>query len=173
MSKTAGKTGNQISIFDLLTQLTKPADQPTPEGQLNLIERLRMALKGAIKSCPLSRYEIAGKMSHLVGHTITKEMIDSWTREDQVEGRSDGLVGSDGSDTKTIRRHVPAEYLPAFCQVTGNNEPLRFLCEAGGFFVLPGPEALRSEIQKIEEQIREAQDNKRKRVMFLREMEKK
>jgi hypothetical protein len=167
-----GFDNKQSSIFEILRGLSTPKNQPTPEGQLNLIERLRVALRDAIKSCPLSRHQIAGEMSHLVGHTITKEMIDSWTRGDQSETGSDGPVGSDVSDYKTIRRHVPAEYLPAFCKVTGSHEPLRLLCEAAGFFVLPGPEALRAEIQRIEEQIRDGQDRKRKRVMFLKEMEK-
>lgn len=40
-----------------------------------------------------------------------------------------------------------------------------------GVFVLPGPEALRAEIQKLEEEIRRTAQEKKKRLMFLREME--
>jgi len=43
--------------------------------------------------------------------------------------------------------------------------------ETAGVFVMPGPEALRSEIQKLDEEIARAKASKRKRMMFLREME--
>jgi hypothetical protein len=36
---------------------------------------------------------------------------------------------------------------------------------------MPGPEALRAEIQRIEEDINKKQNEKRKRMMFLKEME--
>ena len=65
----------------------------------------------------------------------------------------------------------PAEYLPAFCQITRNNDPLIVMGRKVGLFVLPGPEALRAEIQKLDEQMKQVRDKKRRRVMFLREME--
>jgi hypothetical protein len=40
-----------------------------------------------------------------------------------------------------------------------------------GVFILPGPEALRAEIQRIEEEIARKQNEKRKRLLFLKEME--
>jgi len=40
-----------------------------------------------------------------------------------------------------------------------------------GVFVLPGPEALRAEIRKLEEEIERKQSEKRKRMVFLKEME--
>lgn len=179
MSKFAPKNDNQLSIFELLRQLSTTANgAASTEGRSCVIEGLRETLREAIKASPLSRHQIAGEMSHLVGATITKEMIDSWTREDQVttdDGRpqtAEKRNTADGSDSKTIRRHVPAEYLPAFCKVTGSREPLRLLCEAAGFFVLPGPEALRAEIQKIDEEIKDRQSKKRARSAFLKEMEK-
>jgi hypothetical protein len=42
-----------------------------------------------------------------------------------------------------------------------------------GVFVLPGPEALRAEIHRIEEEINRKQTEKRKRLVFLKEMESK
>jgi len=98
-------------------------------------------------------------MSHLLDTSITKEMIDSWTRE------SDEINGRPG-------RHIPSEFLPAFCKVTEDNGPLIVMGRVAGLFVLPGPEALRAEIQRLDEQIKGAQRRKRKRVMFLNEMEK-
>ena len=162
MSKSKVKIDDkQMSIYEYLQILSAqslPKNSPS-EGQYKAIDPLRASLRAAIKGCPLSRPQIAGEMSHLVGESITKEMINSWTREsDEINGR--------------LGRHVPAEYLPAFCKAVGCNEPLVILGRMTGLFVLPGPEALRAEIQKINEQIKAAQANKKKRMMFLQEMER-
>ncbi len=124
------------------------------EGAGNVRERLRLALSAAIKQCSLSRWEIAGKMSHLLGHEISKYSLDAWTAESKEGHR------------------LPAEYLPAFCSVTGDNGPLQLLAETAGLFALPGPDALRSEIRKLEEDSRRINQERRKRELFLKEMEK-
>uniref|UniRef100_A0A6M3J6S1 Uncharacterized protein n=1 Tax=viral metagenome TaxID=1070528 RepID=A0A6M3J6S1_9ZZZZ len=128
------------------------------EGDFRVIEQLRASMRAAMKDCPFDRFQIAGEMSHLLGETITKEVLDSWTREsDELNGRP--------------RRHIPAEYLPAFCSVTGCNDPLIILGRLCGLFVLPGPEALRAEIQKLDEEITKAKRRKRERSIFLKQME--
>lgn len=149
------KRQGQMSLFALLTQAAESSrrDQPC-ECSGNVRERLRTALCSAIKQCPLSRWEIAGKMSHLLGHEVSKYMIDAWTAESK-----------DG-------HRMPAEYIPAFCMVTGDHGPLRVLAEVAGLFALPGPDALRAEIQKLDEEARHISREKRKRELFLREMEK-
>jgi len=91
-------------------------------------------------------------MSALVNQEISKYMLDTWTAE-----------------SKDYHR-FPAEFLPAFCQAVGSYEPLRFLAEKAGVFVLPGQEALRSEIKKIEEEIKKLQKQRQKRLIFLEEM---
>jgi len=161
MSKSRRKIDDnrQLSIFQKLQELQELTKDAHQEGQLQVIDRLRRAIKAAIKSCPLSRHQIGGEMSHLLGETITKEMIDSWTRE------SDERNGRPG-------RHVPAEYLPAFCKVTADIGALQLLGQTAGAFVLEGPDALRSEIQKYDAEIIKLKEKKRKRLMFLREMEK-
>ena len=147
---------NQLTIFEHLRGLTER--QGPTEGQFKIIDQLKASLRAAIKACPLSRHQIAGEMSHLLGETITKEMIDSWTREsDEVNGRPG--------------RHIPAEYLPAFCKVARDNEPMMIMGRVAGVFVLPGPEALRAEIQRLDEEILSAKARKKKRMVFLREIE--
>jgi hypothetical protein len=47
------------------------------------------------------------------------------------------------------------------------------LCKLVGVYVLPGPEALLAEIQRIEEEINCKQMEKRKRLVFLKEIESK
>jgi hypothetical protein len=156
MSKAQRRIDNkQFTIFDLVKDYSTTSS-PT-NGQFKIIENLRDALRQAIKDCPLSPHQIAGEMSHLLNETITKDQIYSWTREsDRINGRPE--------------RHIPAEYLPAFCQATGSTEPLKVLGGPCGIFIMPGPEALRAEIQKLDEEIREAQGKKKKRMMFLKEM---
>lgn len=159
MSKSSVKTdSSQLNIFETLRRLNDACLVPTTEGEMQVRDRLRAAMRSAIKASPLSRHQVAGEMSHLCGETITKEMIDSWTREsDEINGRP--------------ARHIPAEYLPAFCRVTGSSDPLRVMGQMVGLFVLPGPEAMRAEMQKLDERIRALQAEKRKRWVFLREME--
>ncbi|MEJ2725424.1 MAG: hypothetical protein P8175_12420 [Deltaproteobacteria bacterium] len=159
MSKLSRKIDNrnQLSIFDFVKDYS--TSNPTTEARFKIIDQLRAALRSAIKGCPRSRHEIAGEMSHLLGETVTKEMINSWTREsDDINGRT--------------ARHIPAEYLPAFCKVTGANEPLFVIGRVVGLFVLPGPDALRAEIQRLDEEIKKTQTRKKERLIFLKEMEK-
>ena len=60
-------------------------------------EKLRLAIKHALKQCPLSRVQVAGEMSHLIGDVeVTRFMLDTWTAESKEGHR------------------FPAEYLPGF-----------------------------------------------------------
>jgi len=145
----------QLSFFDILAaEQESPGLKSPSTGNLNMQAVLRRALNQAIKGCPLSRWQIAGQMSDLLDQEISKYMIDAWTAESK-----------DG-------HRFPAEYLPAFCQATGCQEPLRILAEAAGLFALPGPEVQRAKIQHHEEKIRKLQQEKKKMQLFLKEMER-
>ncbi len=100
----------------------------------------------------LSRYEIAARMSDLIGEEITKSMLDNWTAPSHPHT-------------------MPAEILPAFVLATGQHQALEVLSRKAGLFALPGPEALRAEIQRIDEEIKRKQADKQKRMIFLREVE--
>lgn len=144
----------QRNLLEYIRQL-RELDKKSTEGTLNIREQLRVSLCEAIKQSPLSRHQIAGEMSHLLGVEITKTMIDSWTAESKVLNR------------------IPGEYVPAFCKVTESRGPLSIINEAAGSFVLPGPDALRSEIQKWAEREKKARAEKRKRELFLKEIEER
>ena len=144
----------QMSLFDVIKECSARAPEQAKEGELDIANTLRLALVEAIKQCPLSRHQIAGEMSHLLGVEVTKSTIDTWTAESKE------------------RHRIPAEYLPAFCRATGNREPIRLLAERGDMFAMPGPEALRAEIQRLNEEESKARAEKRKRMKFLEEMEK-
>lgn len=146
---------NQLSLFDILTTRTEEEKDKIDlqPGRLNVQRCLRMAISEAIKRCPLSRWEIAAKMSELMDIEVSKYMIDAWTSE-----------AKDG-------HRFPAEYLPSFCVVTGSMNPLKVLSEAAGVFTLPGPEALRAEIQRLDEEAKRVSTEKKKRMLLLKELD--
>lgn len=153
-NKSSKSDTRQLSLLDLLQRAKEMETAPVDQGRLNIEARLRRSLSEGIKQCPLDIYQIAGEMSHLLGETITAEMIYTWTAESKT------------------RHQIWGSRIPAFCMVTGWRQPLEIMNEAAGMFCLPGPEALRSEIQKLREEERKAATERRKRELFLKEMER-
>jgi hypothetical protein len=144
---------NQLSLLDLLQQARELERSPSSQGQCNVERELRQAMSDAIKNCTPSVFQIAGEMSHLLGETITSDMIYSWTSESKN------------------KHQVWATRLAAFCRVTGCNRPMEILVQAAGMFCLPGPEALRAEIQRLREAEKKASRERKKRELFLHELE--
>jgi len=144
---------NQITIFDVIQSLQNKERQSRPAGSFDIDRQFRESISKALKKCPLSRYQVAARMSELIGCDITKSMLDSWTAESKENHR------------------FPAIFLPAFCEATGQTEPLNILARPVKVFVLPSAEALRSEIHKLEEEIVSKKNEKKKRLMFLKEIE--
>lgn len=144
---------DRLPLFELLQEMQEAPPVKSP-GSFNVDRRFRELVSLALSRCPRSRWEVAGRMSELTDTDITKTMIDSWTAESKIQNR------------------FPAVFLPAFCEAVGWDEPLKMLGALIGVFVLPGPEALRAEIQRIEEEIAAKQAERRKRQMFLKEMER-
>lgn len=152
MSKRSNKLDtNQLSIFEII-QENAAVSAPLP-GSYDIDKAFREAISGALKACPLSRYHVAARISELVGHDVTKSMIDSWTAESKEQHR------------------FPAIYLPAFCEATGQTAPLAMLGQSAKVFVMAGPDALRAEIRRDEEMIREIQKRKAKKTALLGVME--
>lgn len=146
---------NQASLFEYLQNLQEEHQKPTIEGSMDIDRRFRESINEGIKRSNLSRWQIVSRMLELTGTDITKTMLDSYTAESKEGHR------------------FPAVFLPAFCEAVNYTEPLKILGMPVGVFVLPGPEALRAEIQKFEEAIKKNTAEKKKRLMFLREMEAK
>lgn len=145
-------TPGQMSLFNLLIQEREQRAAHTP-GRLNVSAALHAAIREAIKQAPKSREMIAEEMTALSGLQVSVHQVNNWTAESHPH-------------------RMPAELLPAFCKATGSIEPLRLLAEAAGVFTLPGPDALRAEIRKLDEEARQIGREKRKRELFLKEMEK-
>ena len=143
----------QLNLFDYMKE-QRAMNENTLEGSLNVGVQIRMALVEGIKRSPLSRRQIAGEMSHRIGIDISWTTLDSWTAESKERNR------------------IPAEYIPAFCEVTGSFTLLDVIGKAAGRFILPGPEALRGEIHRWREQEKKDRSEVRKRERLLDELER-
>lgn len=143
----------QLSLLDLLQQeqAERVASRP---GRLDIRGRIAAAVKHAIKSAPKSRETIADEMTDLTGERITASQINNWTADSHPHD-------------------MPGRFYAAFCLATGDNELIRLQAEAVGIYTLPGPDALRAEIQKLDEESKRLQGEKRRRQLFLQELEGK
>ncbi len=102
-------------------------------GALNYSIKLRAILSAALKATPLSRYEVAARMSELLGVEITKTMLYAWTAESREPWR------------------FPFEYVAAF-EVACNTTCLQdLLSEMRGSKVLKGEDSLLAELGRIEQ----------------------
>lgn len=143
----------QLNLFDLLLAERVERQQTRP-GRLNITGQIHAAVKNAIKGAPKSRETIADEMTELSGERVTLAMINNWTADSHPHD-------------------MPGRFYAAFCVATRDIELIRIQAEAAGVFTLPGPDALRAEIQKLDEESRKLQAEKRKRQMFLQELEGK
>ena len=150
MKRKAEAMSGQMSFFDIIVNTQRSFSHPA--GSLDIDRELREAVSLDLKHCPLSRWQVAGSMSELIGTEITKSMLDSWTAESK-----------DG-------HRFPAVFIPAFCIVTRSTEVLKVLTRHVGVFVLPGEDALRSDIRRHDENIAHEKNEKRKCVVLLKEV---
>lgn len=157
MTKRKKDLSNQPSLFDLI----KESDQDLQHhgyfgGDVEFRNALTEDLKHACDSSgrEISRYEVAARMSERLGREITASQINNWTSPAHNE------------------HNIPAKYLPSFIYATGGQRrAFDVLGRQAGLFVFPGPEALKVEVFQIDETITHLQREKKKRMMFLKEME--
>ncbi|MBT0664735.1 hypothetical protein KI809_10530 [Geobacter pelophilus] len=137
MSNNKQKTdtpAGQLSLFEaIIMQEISVQNSPVP-GSLNMRHQIIAALKYALRHAGKSREQVADEMTNLTGEVITDDMISTWLASSKPKHR------------------FPLEYLPAFRRATGCMEPLNVTSRACGAFSLPGPDALRADIRKLDEQ---------------------
>lgn len=129
--KKAETVPGQQSLFDVIIEVEEKSKAAPQPGSMNISSRLRSELSEGLRRSGLSRYEVAGRMSELVDTEITKSQLDSWTAESKEYHR------------------FPAEYLAAFCYVTGYKEPLRLMARLIQCHLLESEEALLAELGRI------------------------
>ncbi len=153
MAKNAKKIvtdPDQMSLFDLLKQEQAEQKEATP-GKRCVSAQLNFAARKSLKQAPKSRETIADEMSFMTGQEVTIHMINSWAAESHPH-------------------RLPAEMVPAFVEATGCDAVLMVLNDALSKHVLPGADALRSEIQKLDEESKRLAKEKQKRLLFLKEL---
>lgn len=127
----------QLNIFDLIKEVSRKqaeiTDHPQTTGKTSIDAATRHLISDALKHTRLSRYEVAARMSEILGWEITKAQIDAWSAESKEQHR------------------FPYVYVGAFCQATGDKTLTRYICELCGGFFIEGVEALELELGKIHE----------------------
>lgn len=149
MSKRKYDNPNQLNLFERIQKEHACQEKQHQAGSLDVNSRFRAAISEAIKNCPLSRAQIAARMSDLTGCDISTAMINSWTAESKEAHR------------------FPAIFLPAFFEATKATWPYRVLAQPVGLYIMESPDALRSEVAAIDDQIKKLQQERRKRKSFL------
>jgi hypothetical protein len=154
--KTLVTNPDQLGLFDRLLQEKEERVCQRP-GRLNIDVQFNAAIEKAIN------------------HYITQnpgKSLDSFCEE-----LSSALGIS--IKTSTLRNFMaeshphrwPGSWVAAICLISGCNAPAEVTNDTIGVYTLPGPDALRAEIQKHDEKIRLLQAEKRKRQLFLQELE--
>lgn len=153
----------QLTIYERIEKKQKRnRTKKTMPGEYSIVDKLRDSMSEAIENCPLSRPLIAGEMSHLLDANITKAQIDTWTRKKSDDGQN-----------IPNKRHVPAEYLHAFCKVTGSNEPIFIISEKLDLLLVPEPSALEAEIQREKEEMKRQKDKIKQQESLLAELKRR
>lgn len=106
------------------------ARTPLP-GALAVGPALRQLLSDLMKASPLTRYDIAAKMSELTGQEITKHQLDSWTAESREGWR------------------FPLEYAAAFEEALHTHELTAWLANLRGGRLSVGRDALEAQLGRI------------------------
>jgi hypothetical protein len=159
-NKKASDTTKQLTIFDLLKSQTEQAAKQVHAGSLNFRPELCAAMSEDIRHAHdengrlISRFDVVARMSNLLNYEVQKSTLDNWT-----------AVSHDGRVPDAIE-------LAAFVRATNQRRAIECVSRHAGIFALPGPDALRAEIQRREEIVeRERKEISRSKVL-LKEVER-
>ncbi|HBE45711.1 MAG TPA: hypothetical protein DDW17_09815 [Deltaproteobacteria bacterium] len=148
---------NQPTLFDFIRESTK---NHIANSSLSIEKEFKAALSDDLRHAhdeygrEISRAQIAARMTDYLGEEITLSTLNNWTATSHPH-------------------NMPANYLPAFVKATGGQRrAIEVLSRHSGLFMLPGPEALRAEIQQINEELQRLKIERQKRLLFLKEIEK-
>lgn len=128
----------QLTIFDIIKEVSKKQAEASADSSINgkasVDATVRALISDALKRCTLSRYEVAAKMSEILGVEITKSQLDAWSAESKENHR------------------FPFVYIGAFCNATGDKSLARYMAKLCEGYFIEGEDALRLALGRIEEQ---------------------
>lgn len=158
-NKKSAPAPNQMTIFDLLK--TASSASPVPVGGVSFHAEFCAAISHDMGAAypdsgraGVTRYDVAARMSNLLNYEITKTKLDEWA-----------------APSKDSRLPDPIE-LAAFVRATGGRKAMDVMARHAGLFTLPGPEALRAEIQRLYEDGKRIKEEMKKRRLLLTEVER-
>ena len=155
---------NQLNFFDRLLQ-EKEERQQQRAGRLNLDAQLNAAVDRAIKQYRSETGKsldlFCDELSEALGYAVKPSTINNFLAESHPH-------------------RWPASWIAAICIITGCSEPAAVTNDTIGLYTVKGPDALRAEIEKLDEEERKIEEDKRrikqeklKRRLFLQELEGK
>lgn len=123
-----------------------------PGSIAGLDQELRQALSRTLKAQPVSRYEVAAKMSEMLGDEVSKNMLDAYTAESRET------------------HQISVVRLVALILATKDYDLLAMIAEKVGCRLLIGEQAIGAEIGLIDQEIEElrARRNQLKRLSPVR-----
>ncbi|TAN59831.1 hypothetical protein EPN18_09760 [bacterium] len=125
----------QMSLLELLT-VNEQAQSP---GAFDVETRLKEEASLALRMCRLSRYEVAAKMSEMLGREVTKSMLDNRTAESKED------------------QMWPAAWLAPFAVVTGHNEQIKLINKLARLPIADSEKLLDMEINRKQQLLEEEQ----------------
>lgn len=151
-------SADQPSLFDVVRETTSFRKESVPKGRMDIDREFKAALSDDIRHAhttsgrELSRAEVAARLTDYLGEEISLTTLNNWTA--------------------TSHPHqIPASYLPAWVYATNGRRAIETISRHSGLFLLPGPDVLRAEIQRLEEEEERIKREKEKRKFYLREVE--
>ncbi len=146
------------TLFEALIQsATQQPEIPLTWG-LDIKKQFKAALAEDLRHArddhgrEISRAIVAARMSDLLGEKITEKTIDNWT-------------------APSHKHRMPADIMWAWIQATGSRtNAAELVCRCAGLFLLPGPEALEAEIQRLDDEEKRIRKEKRNRKFYLKQL---
>lgn len=125
----------QLSFDDYFVVPTPTEVRPGSIAGLD--QELRQALSRTLKAQPVSRYEVAAKMSEMLGDEVSKNMLDAYTAESRET------------------HQISVVRLVALILATKDYDLLAMIAEKVGCRLLIGEQAIGAEIGLIDQEIEE------------------
>jgi hypothetical protein len=129
--KIAMKRAHNQAQTDWVDMIAVPVARAPKPGALDIGVQVRGMLSEQIKASPLSRHQIAARMSELLGYDVSKHQLDSWTAESRDGWR------------------FPLEYLPALEVALETHEITAWIADIRGAKIAVGREALQAQLGKL------------------------
>ncbi len=125
--------------IEKIEEKVKEIKEKRIESNFDIDAQIRRAMTEAIKNVRKSRIIIAAEISELVGVQISEHQINSWTATSKEGYR------------------IPAAYIPAFCEVTGDTTLLKILANPLGVKIVENKDIMwlkYAKIRQLEKEIK-------------------